>query len=199
MTPTPLLAFAGFAFVSSITPGPNNTMLLASGVNYGFRRTVPHIAGISLGCMFMLLLVGVGLGQAFAAVPWLYGVLRWAGAAYLLWLAWKIATAGTIKHHAEACGRPLTFWQAAAFQWVNPKAWIMVVGAASTYAPREDFGRGVVVLALLLGLVNVPSICVWAGFGTALRPWLSQPGRVRAFNSVMALLLVLSLLPMVAG
>ena len=199
MTPALLLAFVGFAFVSSITPGPNNTMLLASGANYGFRRTVPHIAGISLGCVFMLLLVGFGLGQAFAAVPWLYGVLRWVGAAYLLWLAWKIATAGTVKDHDASNGRPLTFWQAAAFQWVNPKAWVMVVGAASTYAPREDFGRGVVVLALLLGLVNVPSICVWAGFGTALRPWLSQPRRARAFNAVMALLLVLSLLPMLGG
>lgn len=196
MTPALLLAFAGFAFVSSITPGPNNTMLLASGANYGFRRTVPHIAGISLGCMAMLLLVGLGLGQAFAAVPLLYDVLRCAGAVYLLWLAWKIATAGMVGDHGAGSGRPLTFWQAAAFQWVNPKAWIMVVGAASTYAPRDDFGRGVVVLAVLLGLVNAPSICVWAGFGTALRPWLSQPRRVRVFNVGMALLLVLSLLPM---
>jgi len=196
MTAALLLAFAGFAFVSSITPGPNNTMLLASGANYGFRRTVPHIAGISLGCMAMLLVVGLGLGQAFAAVPLLYDVLRCVGAAYLLWLAWKIATAGTVRDHGAGSGRPLTFWQAAAFQWVNPKAWVMVVGAASTYAPRDDFGRGVVVLAVLLGLVNAPSICVWAGFGTALRPWLSHPRRVRVFNAGMALLLVLSLLPM---
>lgn len=198
MTPALLLAFAGFAFVSSVTPGPNNTMLLASGANHGFRRTVPHIAGISLGCMAMLLLVGLGLGQAFAAAPWLYGVLRWVGAAYLLWLAWKIATAGAVKDGAGG-GRPLTFWQAAAFQWVNPKAWVMVVGAVSAYAPRDDFGRSVAVLAVLLGLVNVPSVCVWAGFGTALRPWLSHPGRVRAFNIGMALLLVLSLLPMLRG
>ena len=96
----------------------------------------------------------------------------------------------------EATGRPLTFLQAAAFQWVNPKAWIMVVCAASTYAPRDDFGRNVIVLAILLGLVNAPSICVWAGFGTALRPFLSRPSRVRAFNVIMALLLVASLLPM---
>ena len=195
MTPELLLAFAGFAFVSSITPGPNNTMLLASGVNYGFRRTVPHIAGISLGCVFMLILVGLGLGQVFAAVPQFYDVLRYAGAAYLLWLAWKIATSGPMVDQ-KATGRPLTFLQAAAFQWVNPKAWIMVVGAASTYAPRDDFGRNVIVLAILLGLVNAPSICVWAGFGTALRPLLSRPSRVRAFNVIMALLLVASLLPM---
>ncbi len=199
MTAALLLAFVGFAFVSSITPGPNNTMLLASGVNYGFRRTLPHIAGISLGCMVMLLLVGLGLGQVFAALPQLYGVLRYAGAAYLLWLAWKIATAGVMTAHEGEGGRPLTFWQAAAFQWVNPKAWILVVGAASTYAPREDFGRNVIVLAILLGLVNAPSICVWAGFGTALRPFLSHPRRVRVFNVTMALLLLLSLLPMLEG
>ncbi len=199
MTPALLLAFVGFALVSSITPGPNNTMLLASGVNYGFRRTMPHIAGISLGCMVMLLLVGLGLGQAFAAVPRLYDALRYTGAAYLLWLAWKIATAGTEATEAAGGRRPLTFWQAAAFQWVNPKAWVMVVGAVSTYAPRDEFGQGVAVLALLLGLVNVPSICVWAGFGTALRPWLSHPGRRRVFNVAMALLLVLSILPMLEG
>ncbi len=107
MTAALLLAFIGFAFVSSITPGPNNTMLLASGVNYGFRRTLPHIAGISLGCMVMLLLVGLGLGQVFAALPQLYGVLRYAGAAYLLWLAWKIATAGAMTAHESEGGRPL--------------------------------------------------------------------------------------------
>ncbi len=195
MTPGLLIAFIGFAFVSSITPGPNNTMLLASGANHGFRRTLPHIAGISLGCAVMLVLVGLGLGQAFAAVPVLYEVLRYAGAAYLLWLAWKIATSGPMPDRKSA-GRPFTFLQAAAFQWVNPKAWIMVVGAATTYAPREGFGRNVVVLAILLGLVNAPSVSVWAGFGTALRPFLSHPGRVRVFNSVMALLLIASLLPM---
>ena len=194
-----LLAFAGFTFASSITPGPNNMMLLASGVNFGFRRTVPHIAGISLGCMIMLLVVGLGLEQIFAALPQLYGVLRYGGALYLLWLAWKIATAGAMTDQGAAGGRPLTVFQAAAFQWVNPKAWVLVVGAASTYAPREDFLRNVAVLAVLLGLVNAPSVCVWAGFGTALRPWLSHPGRVRVFNVAMALLLVLSLLPLIRG
>lgn len=192
-----LTAFCGFAFVASVTPGPNNAMLLASGVNYGFLRTLPHIAGISLGCVVMLLLVGLGLGQMFSAVPQLYGVLRYAGAAYLLWLAWKIARSGpTQERRAE--GRPMTFWHAMAFQWVNPKAWVMVVGAVSTYAPRQDFARNVMVLALLLGLVNTPTVCVWAGFGTALRPLLSHPVRVRIFNVTMALLLVASLVPLLA-
>lgn len=190
-----LFAFASFAFVSSITPGPNNTMLLASGVNYGFRRTVPHIAGISIGCVIMLLLVGLGLGQIFTAVPLLYDVLRFTGAAYLLWLAWKIANAGPMADR-QTGGKPMTFLQAAAFQWANPKAWILVIGAVSTYAPRDGFEHNVILLAVLLGLVNAPSICVWAGCGTALRPFLSDPSRVRVFNVTMALLLVLSLLPM---
>lgn len=194
MGPGLLLAFASFAFVSSITPGPNNAMLLASGVNYGFRRTVPHIAGISFGCVAMVLLVGLGLEQVFAAIPWLRGVLRYAGAAYLLWLAWRIARAGPVAAGAPG-GRPITFWQAAAFQWVNPKAWVIVVGAVGIYAPRDGFGRNVAVLALLLGAVMAPSISVWAGFGTVLRPVLRRPGHVRILNVAMALLLVLSLLP----
>jgi threonine/homoserine/homoserine lactone efflux protein len=204
MTAALMLAYAGFAFVTSITPGPNNTMLLASGLNYGFRRTVPHIAGISLGCVAMLGLVSLGLGAVFEAVPVVYTALRYVGAAYLLWLAWKIARSGPMAEcevggRAQGGGRPMTFWQAAAFQWVNPKAWILVVGAVSTYAPRDGFALNVAVLAVLLGLVNAPSVSVWAGFGVMLRPWLTDPRRVRVFNVAMAALLVLSLLPILEG
>jgi threonine/homoserine/homoserine lactone efflux protein len=198
MTAELMLAFASFAFVGSITPGPNNAMLLASGLNYGFRRTVPHIAGISLGCVAMLVLVGLGLGAVFEAVPVLYTALRYVGAAYLLWLAWNIARSGPMADR-QASGRPMTFWQAAAFQWVNPKAWILVVGAVGTYAPRDGFELNVAVLAVLFGMVNAPSICVWAGFGTMLRPLLADPRRVRMFNVAMAALLVLSLLPILKG
>lgn len=190
-----MLAFAGFAFVASVTPGPNNAMLLASGVNYGFRRTLPHMAGISLGCGAMLLLVGLGLGQVFAAAPAVYDVLRWAGAAYLLWLAWRILRSGPMEAGA-AGGRPLGFWGAALFQWVNPKAWILVVGAVSTHAPREASAGTFVAMAALLCLVNVPSIALWAGFGAGMAPLLRHPRRARAFNAAMALLLVASLAPM---
>lgn len=198
MTAELMLAFVGFAFVGSITPGPNNAMLLASGLNYGFRRTVPHIAGISLGCVVMLGLVGLGLGAVFEAVPALYTALRYVGAGYLLWLAWTIARSGPMAD-SQARGRPMTFWQAAAFQWVNPKAWVLVVGAVSTYAPRDGFELNVAALAVLLGLVNAPSISVWACFGTMLRPLLTHPRRVRMFNVAMAALLVFSLLPIVEG
>jgi len=194
MTIALMLAFTSFAFVSSITPGPNNAMVLASGVNYGFRRTLPHIGGISLGCVVMLLLVGLGLGAVFAAVPVIYTVLRYTAAAYLIWLAWQIARSGPVAE-CQTSGRPLTFWQAAGFQWVNPKAWILIVGAVSAYAPRDGFALDLGVLALLLSLVSVSCVSLWAGFGTMLRPFLSHPHRARMFNAAMAVLLVLSLLP----
>jgi threonine/homoserine/homoserine lactone efflux protein len=193
MTAALLLAFAGFAFVTSITPGPNNAMLLASGVNHGFRRTLPHIAGINLGCVLMLLLVGLGLGNLFAAIPTLYLILRYAGAAYMLWLAWQIARADPPTTHGGA--RPLRFWQAAAFQWVNPKAWIIVIGAVTTYAPPDNFARNVIAIAAVLALINLPILALWAAGGMALRRLLRHSPSLRMFNIAMALLLVLSLYP----
>lgn len=191
-----LMAFAAFAFATSITPGPNNVMLLASGVNHGFVRTLPHIAGVTLGCVLMTVLVGFGLGELLATSPRLYALLRYAGAIYLLVLAWRIARSGLMPS-GDATKRPMSFVQAAAFQWVNPKAWVMVMGAVTTYAPREAFMRNVCVIAVMLALINAPSISVWAGCGVVLRRVLSAPGRIRAFNIGMALLLVLSLYPIV--
>lgn len=190
-----VLAFLTYAFVTSITPGPNNTMVLASGLNHGFGRTVPHVLGISCGFAVMVLAVGFGIGRLFLAVPWLYEALRWIGAAYLLWLAWKIATAGTMDGEAAA-GRPMNFWEAAAFQWVNPKAWIMAIGAIAAYAPVNGGLGTIVIVAVLFALVNAPSVAVWAAFGTTLRRWLTDPRYVRIFNIVMAALLVLSLQPL---
>jgi threonine/homoserine/homoserine lactone efflux protein len=190
-----MFAFAGFAFATSITPGPNNAMLMASGVNFGFRRTLPHIAGVCIGCALMVVLVGFGLGGLFAAYPLLYVVLRWVGAAYLLLLAWHIANASAMPGGTVG-RRPMRFLHAVAFQWVNPKAWVMVLGAVTTYAPREDFFRNVLFIAAAFAAISLPSIGVWAGFGVALRRVLDRPVRVRAFNRAMALLLVLSLYPL---
>ncbi|MCI1230156.1 MAG: LysE family translocator, partial [Kerstersia gyiorum] len=131
MTPALAGSLALFMFASSITPGPNNVMLAASGLNFGFRRSIPHMLGISLGMMSMLILVGAGMGSVFLRFPWFYDVLRYAGAAYLLYLAWRIATAGGMDD-ADQRGRPMTLLEALLFQWVNPKAWIMVVGAIAT-------------------------------------------------------------------
>lgn len=189
-----LLAFVAFAFVASVTPGPNNAMMLTSGANFGFRRSVPHMLGIAFGIVVMVAAVGMGLSGLFRAYPVLYGVLRWVGAAYLLYLAWGIARSGTPKAGGTT-GRPLSFVGAAAFQWVNPKAWVMVLAALTAYAPREGYFYNVLIVAVLFGLICIPSAGLWTGFGTTLRRFLKSPGRIRAFNVTMALLLVLSLYP----
>ncbi|GLK88203.1 LysE family translocator [Pseudomonas turukhanskensis] len=190
-----LLAFVAFAFVTSVTPGPNNTMLLASGVNFGIRRTVPHMLGISCGLMTLVLAVGLGLGQLFEQVPMLYVMLRYVGAMYLLYLAWKIARSGAPETDGTERGKPFGFFQAAAFQWINPKAWIMAVGAITTFTPQDNFVVNVLLIAGVFALVNCPTMSVWTAAGSLLRNWLRDPRALRFFNITMALLLVASLYP----
>ncbi|EJK82185.1 LysE family translocator [Rhizobium sp. AP16] len=189
------LALLLFAFTTSITPGPNNMMLFASGVNFGFRRTIPHMLGIGVGFFVLLLGVGLGLGALLHTVPLLYTVLKFAGGAYLVWIAWKIATSRSIAEK-ESGAQPMSFLSAAAFQWVNPKAWVMAVTAMATYTNPELYLISVVIVGLAFAAVNVPSVSTWAGFGSALRDWLSDPVRLKWFNITMAVLLVLSLWPM---
>ncbi|WP_339533025.1 LysE family translocator [Pseudomonas mucidolens] len=196
MSSSLLSAFALFAFVSSITPGPNNTMLLASGVNFGFRRSMPHALGISLGFMVLVISVGLGLGEVFKALPGAYATLRYVGAAYLLYLAWKIATSSPLSDDTHGNHTPMTFLGAAVFQWVNPKAWVMALGAITTYTPAQGYFTNVLVIAVVFALINLPSVCVWAGFGSSLRSVLRNPRWLRVFNGSMAALLVLSLYPM---
>lgn len=198
MTTELLLAFTIFAFVSAITPGPNNVMVLASGVNFGFVRTVPHILGIALGMVVMVAAVGLGLGGLFRAFPALAEVLRYVGAAFLLYLAWRIARSGG-PATGRSGERPLSFVGAAAFQWVNPKAWVMVFGAVTAYAPRDGYMRNVLVVAVVFGLVVIPSVSMWAAFGMAMRRFLASPWRMRVFNVAMAALLVLSIYPILAS
>lgn len=190
-------AFAGFALVSSITPGPNNTMVLASGVNFGFARTVPHVLGISIGFALMVVLVGLGLGSLFHAFPWTWQVLRVVATVYLVWLAWKLATSGGVQD--QKVGRPMGFLAAAAFQWVNPKAWVMAVGACSTYVLHGNLWLNVLLLAGIFGVVNLPSVAMWALCGSALRRWLARPRVLRAFNIGMAVLLLASLWPILGA
>lgn len=202
MTPDLITALILFAFASSITPGPNNIMLLASGANFGLRRTVPHMLGISIGHAVMVTLVGVGLLQLFDWLPWLRTTLLIACAAYLLYLAWKIANAAP-PAEAPSDARPFTFLQAAAFQWVNPKAWYMAIYAQTNFAPDGGiFGvvwAGAIAVALIFAITNLPSVMVWAWGGVQVRRWLEGPGRLRAFNITMALLLVASLYPLLTS
>lgn len=189
-----LLALAGFAFVTSATPGPNNMMLMASGANFGLRRTIPHMLGVSLGFGIMVALLGLGLGRIITASPMLETALKWISLAYMLWLAWKVATAAPVNHDPDIQARPFTFLQAAAFQWVNPKAWAMALGALSAYAAGAG---GAVIVAIVFAAINLPAISVWTAMGQWLRGWLATSARLRVFNISMAGLLVMSMLPVV--
>lgn len=196
-----------FAFASSITPGPNNIMLMASGANFGLRRTVPHMLGVSLGHAAMTLILGLGLAQLFQALPGLRLALALVSVVYLLWLAWKVANAappagpqeGAEDAPATGGARPLSFLQAAGFQWVNPKALYMSIYAQTTYAPEGSGWVGAAIVATVFGMTNLPSVATWAWGGTKIRRWLGAPGRLRAFNWTMAGLLVASLYPLLAG
>jgi threonine/homoserine/homoserine lactone efflux protein len=190
-----LFAFVVFAAVMFFTPGPNNIMLLSSGLTYGFRPTLPHIAGITIGFAFMVGVLGLGLGTIFIAYPVLQTILKYAGAAYLIYLAVAIATSGPPTPDQDNRRGPMTFWGAAMFQWINAKGWVMVIGTITAYAAIAAFPYNIaiqVALSLALGAV---SCTAWATFGSSLRPVLTSPRAVRAFNIVMAILLLASLYP----
>lgn len=202
MTTELFVALAVFALVSSITPGPNNLMLMASGINFGLRRTVPHMLGVSIGFTLMIVLIGLGVMKVIEAVPGSVLVITVASGLYLLYMAWKIATTDTspaAKAGAAGSSKPFTFLQAALFQWVNPKAWTMALTAISAYAPKSQGWLGVLVVAGVFGIINLPSTGAWAVMGAKMRRFLSDPLRLRTFNIVAALLLVASLYPMVVG
>lgn len=192
-----LIALAVFAFVSSITPGPNNLMLMASGANYGLRRSLPHMIGVTLGFMVMLLGVGLGLMALFEQYPAALTTLQIVCMAYLLYLAWRIATAARPDTQASS-GKPLTFLQSAAFQWVNPKAWTMGVSAMSLYAPGQQTAD-ILTVVVVFGMINLPCISTWTLIGQRLSRLLSSPARLRWFNRVMAALLLTSLAPVIRG
>ena len=196
MTFETLLAATLFALVSSITPGPNNTMLLASGVNFGFRKSLWHLAGVQIGFWFLLLITALGLHSALTHFPNFYLVLRIAGGAYLLWIAFKLSTSGPAAAEATAQSKPMGFWAAAAFQWINPKAWVMTITCMSTYLPVEASAADMTTLIAMFVVVGLPCSFIWLGFGQALRQWLQDPVRLRIFNVTMALALVASLYPM---
>lgn len=197
MSETMLIALATFCFASSITPGPNNMMLLASGANFGFARTLPHLFGIVIGFLVMVLAMGFGVGSLFAAYPALYTVLRVVSTAYLLWLAWRIGTADSI-HEKDAAARPMTFLQAVAFQWVNPKAWAYSLGIITAFVAPDNFAMGLLLASLVAATVMLTCMATWTGFGTLIKRVLKQDWSLRAFNVTMALLLVASIYPMMS-
>lgn len=186
------LALSMFSFATSITPGPNNIMLLASGINFGFKKTFPHSIGVSSGFFIMLLAVGLGIGTVIQSSPMLYTILKYFGVIYLLWLAWKTTISHTIAKGDNRKNKPLTFIEAALFQWINPKAWMMAVGGMAMYTNAAEPYFSMLLVATLFALINWPCVAVWALFGHQLREKLSQPQILKWFNFVMGILLALS-------
>ncbi|MEM9798079.1 MAG: LysE family translocator [Pseudomonadota bacterium] len=190
-----LAALAAFAFVTSITPGPNNLMLMASGANFGLRRTLPHMLGVGLGFGFMIICVGLGLARLFDLFPTAKLLLAALSVLYLLWLAWRIGNA-TAPEAGRGSGRPMTFFEAAAFQWVNPKAWTMALTAITLYATGTLWS--VLSVAVVFTAINLPAVSSWTLLGQGMARFLTSPARLRWFNWTMAALLVASLWPTVA-
>jgi threonine/homoserine/homoserine lactone efflux protein len=197
MTPALLVGLAGYALVSSITPGPNNLMLMTSGTNFGFRRTLPHMLGVTSGFTLMVFLVGLGLAATLQKVPYAFGLLQIASVAYLLYLAWRIATSVAPVGGADpaAAARPMTAFQAVLFQWVNPKAWSMALTSVAVYCGQDRSAATMALVAAVFGVINLPTVSLWAFVGSRLVTWLGDPARLQLFNRCAAALLVASIYP----
>lgn len=186
------LSLAIFSFVTSITPGPNNIMLLASGINFGFKRTMPHAIGVSLGFFVMLLGVGIGIGAVIKSSPTIYNILKYLGALYLLWLAWKTAFSHSVEQNSNKQGSPLTLLEAALFQWINPKSWMMAISGITLYTSPQYPYISMLLVAIIFTLINFPCVAIWATFGHSLRERLKKPKILKLFNFIMGGLLALS-------
>jgi len=190
------MPFATYSFVMSITPGPNNVMLTASGANFGFRKTIPHILGVLAGFSVVLFGVCAGLDVVFTRWPELQTVLRWAGAAYLVYLGWRILRSGEAQ--AAESRKPLTALEAAGFQFLNPKAWMMTLTAAAMFLPRElGLLTASSYMVGIMAVTNLPCITVWALFGSSMRGFLARPAGRLTFNIVLSLALVVTGVAMV--
>lgn len=195
MTTELLIALAAFAFVSSITPGPNNLMVMASSANFGAARTLPHFAGVILGFNFMIWMVGIGVSKVFEAWPVSLMILKFLSVVFLLYLAWKIATMAAPQDKETSTGKPLNFFQAAAFQWINPKAWALSLAAVGAYASAANPIVSVAIIAGVFLAAGIPSVASWLFLGTQLRRLFSDPKKLRLFNWACAALLAASVWP----
>lgn len=192
-----LIAVTPFGVSSAFTPGPNNAMIAASGATFGFRRSIPHMLGVAFGFPAMYVLIASGLGTALALAPTAQEIVRWVGVVYILWLSWRMAHAGRAAA-AEGRSRPLSFLEAAMFQWVNGKAWMIALTAAGAFTrPDLSVWATISVNATVFFLVSLTSIAAWGGFGAAIGAYLKSDAAVRAFNIAMAALLALSVAPLV--
>ncbi|WP_210395138.1 LysE family translocator [Motiliproteus sediminis] len=188
-----LAALASFAFASTASPGPNNIMLMTSGANVGFLRTIPHMLGIVLGFSLMVTLIGLGIAELFASYPLLLQGLQVGCVIYLIYLAINIALSRPSDGPALSF-KPMSFWAAASFQWINPKAWSMALAAVNIHNSAASW-QGVVMIALVFAAVNVPSVTLWTLAGQQSKALLSDHSRKVGFNLIMAALLLASILP----
>jgi threonine/homoserine/homoserine lactone efflux protein len=185
-----LLPMFAFAIASAGTPGPNNIMVMASGANFGYWRTIPHMLGIALGFSGMVVALGLGFSQLFAVYPQVHEILKWMGTAYLLFLAWKIGTAAK-PEDAQTKSAPLTFVQAALFQWVNPKAWMVGIAGLTAFTSDEgNYELQTLIIAGVFLAVSFPLSSFWCSFGTVIGRFLTSPRSLRLFNGAMASLIV---------
>jgi len=189
------VAFIILAIVMSATPGPNNIMVMTSGLNFGIKKTFAHILGVSFGCALMLFTAGIGLHTIFSQHPMIQSVIKYVGSAYLLWLAWKIAFSGSVNAEDKPTAKPITFLAAAAFQWVNPKSWVMAAGAVTTYLPINFKAPDILLFAFLFALISFPCVGIWGCFGVGLKKMLKNSKSVKKFNYLAAALLIISLYP----
>jgi threonine/homoserine/homoserine lactone efflux protein len=196
MTFEHFIALQVFAAIAAYTPGPNNTLLMASGVNFGFKRSLPLVFGVAVGFPLMIGLVGLGLGRLFDTYASLYTVLKYAGAAYMLFLAWKIATSQPANDGANADAQPLSFLQMVMFQWINPKGWIMAITALSAYTTASNYYTGVAIVVATFVFMGLTSALAWASFGAGLKQVMNDARYFRLINIGLAVLLVASLVPM---
>ena len=190
-----ILSLSSFCAITLITPGPNNIMLMSSGLTFGLRKTIPHMIGVPLGFAIMVFSVGFGIGTLFKTWPFLYPFLKYGGATYLIFLALKIAMSGPIDTSNNVRGKPMTILQAMAFQWINPKAWMMSISVTSAYSEISFFPLNITIISLIYGTLGFISSGTWAAFGFALQRIISSPSAIRSFNVIMSVLLVASLYP----
>ncbi len=191
-----ILSFTLFASVSAFTPGPNNIMLAASGANFGFRASLPHILGVSVGFILLVIAAGFGLAGLFLTFPELYDILKIVSFLFLVYLAWKIGSAGQTQHHSSS--EPLRFWQAAIFQLVNPKGVSVIISSVTAYTSSANaVASEVFILSIVFSFVTVGSTCTWTLFGLIIKKILNTRKRLRIFNITMAGLLLASLLPII--
>jgi threonine/homoserine/homoserine lactone efflux protein len=188
-----LVSVAVFSFVTAVSPGPNNTFLLSSGANFGLRKSLPYLGGIMAGLTGMMTALATGLGVVFATLPWLYQILKWVGFAYIVWLAYLIVKSTNKSDTAQA--QYIGFWKATTFQFVNPKAWVVVGSFMATMVPVGSGFFATVFICLLFLIFTYPGAFLWAVAGQALKDWLSKPSRRKVFNIASAILLVLSMVP----